>query len=204
MNESIKKHYSALYKKHGNAPEAVQYSDLKSQYKRFEILTQISGDLGSVMDFGCGLAHLYDFLISRGFNDRYIGLDFVDDFIIANKNRFSQQENADFMVFDINIDEAPKGYDYVFLSGVFNNLSSDNESFMFNTLDKMYNACSKGVAFNAMSTYVDYQSESLYYSDPLKVFDYCKSNLTPKVTLRHDYLVKEGSIPFEYCIYLYK
>jgi hypothetical protein len=75
---------------------------------------------------------------------------------------------------------------------------------MLNTIKKMYEVCGKGVAFNAMSTYVDFQADDLYYSDPLEIFDYCKRNLTRKVVLRHDYLVKENSIPFEYAIYLYK
>ena len=75
---------------------------------------------------------------------------------------------------------------------------------MISTIDKMFLACEKGISFNAMSTYVDYQDEILYYSNPLDIFDYCKRNLTRKVVLRHDYLVKADSIPYEYTIYLYK
>ena len=80
----------------------------------------------------------------------------------------------------------------------------NNQEFMYQTIGKMYDACEKGVAFNAMSTYVDYQDEDLYYSDPLKVFDYCKKNLTSRVVLNHDYLVKSDSIPFEYTMFLYR
>jgi hypothetical protein len=75
---------------------------------------------------------------------------------------------------------------------------------MLNGIKSMFNACTKGIALNAMSTYVDFQADNLYYTDPLEIFDYCKRNLSRKVTLRHDYLVKENSIPFEYCIYVYK
>jgi len=75
---------------------------------------------------------------------------------------------------------------------------------MINTIHKMFSACKKGVAFNAMSTYVDYRDEILYYSNPMEIFDYCKRNLTRNVILRHEYLVKENSIPYEYTMYLYK
>ena len=96
------------------------------------------------------------------------------------------------------------GYDYVFLSGVFNNIMENNWEFMKLTLRKMFNACNKGIAFNAMSTYVDYFDEELFYVDPCKVFDFCKKELSSKVTLRNDYLIKENSIPFEFAIYVYK
>jgi hypothetical protein len=68
----------------------------------------------------------------------------------------------------------------------------------------MFQSCQKGIAFNAMSTYVDFQVDDLYYSNPLAVFDFCKKNLSRKVTLKHDYILREGSIPFEYVIYVYK
>lgn len=204
MDDNIKKHYKTLFNQYGNAPESVQYSDKKTQYKRFEILSEIDRNLASVIDVGCGLAHLYDYLASTGYKGKYLGLDFVEEFIEANQQKYGQEDKLSFKTFDINKDNIDEGYDYIMLSGVFNNKSDNNEEFMYGTIKKMYDACQKGVAFNAMSTYVDFQADNLYYSNPLDVFDFCKKNLTRKVTLRHDYLVKENSIPFEYCIYLYK
>ncbi|MCX8080341.1 MAG: class I SAM-dependent methyltransferase [Bacteroidia bacterium] len=201
----IKEHYRELFKKHGASPHAVQYSDRKSQYRRFEILCEIDKNITSVTDFGCGLADLFVYLReSKNFQGKYLGLDFVPEFIDYNKKHFAQYANASFLQFDINKDTLNIKNDYVILSGVFNNKSDNNEEFMFSTIKKMYDACLKGVAFNAMSTYVDYFDENLFYIDPLKVFDFCKKNITSKVTLRHDYLVKENSIPFEFCIYLYR
>jgi SAM-dependent methyltransferase len=205
MNEKIKQHYKELFKKHGNKSESVQYSDKDTQYKRFEILTQIDTNLDSIIDIGCGLAHLYDYLKNNGFEGRYLGLDYVEDFITECNEIYKNDNNSKFYQFDIIEDEiVPNEYDYVLLSGVFNNKFEDNKNFMEISIKKMFEACKKGVAFNAMSTYVDYQDEGLYYSNPLEIFDFCKKNITKKVVLRHDYLIKENSIPFEYCIYLYK
>lgn len=200
----LKKHYTELYRKYGDDSKAVQYSDEKSQTERFKILCGIDPHLQSVVDVGCGLAHLYSYLQSTGFTGKYCGLDFVPDFIAANKEKYAHDDQTAFSEFDITSQEIPSGYDYIMLSGVFNNLMDDNETFMLHAIRKMFDAAAKGVAFNAMSTYVDFQADNLYYSDPLRVFDFCKRNITKKVTLRHDYLVKENSIPFEYAIYLYK
>lgn len=204
MEKDLKTHYRDLFREHGNTAASVQYSDHVSQYKRFEILAGIASELNSVCDVGCGLAHLYDYLTGKGFRGKYHGLDFVSEFIDANKQRYANDANCSFQVFDILSQEIPKGSDYLMLSGVFNNKMANNREFMFTGIQKMFEACNKGVAFNAMSTYVDFQAANLYYSDPLEVFDFCKRNLSKKVCLRHDYLVKENSIPFEYAIYIYK
>lgn len=204
MDESLKKHYQKLFQEHGNSSASVQYSDSVSQYKRFEILAGISAEINSMIDVGCGLAHLYDYMKSKGYSGKYLGLDFVPEFIEADKKNYTSDANAAFQVFDIINDSFPASYEYILLSGVFNNKMPNNKEFMLNAITKMFAASTKGIAFNAMSTYVDFQADNLYYTDPLEVFDFCKRNLTKKVTLRHDYLVKENSIPFEYAMYLYK
>lgn len=204
MDESLKEHYQKLFQEHGNSSAAVQYSDSVSQYKRFEILAGISTEINSMIDVGCGLAHLYDYMKSKGFDGKYLGLDFVPEFIEADKKNYASDVNAAFQVFDIINDSFPANYEYILLSGVFNNKMPNNKEFMLHAITKMFAASTKGIAFNAMSTYVDFQADNLYYTDPLEVFDFCKRNLTKKVTLRHDYLVKENSIPFEYAMYLYK
>lgn len=204
MNEEIRKHYQELFKKHGVSSEALQYSDKSSQFKRFEILSQIDSNLKSVVDIGCGLGHFYQFLKHKNFNGIYLGLDYVQEFVVESKKIYSEETNAEFKHLDIISGELEKGYDYVFLSGVFNNKFENNKEFMEVTIRKMFDASSKGIAFNAMSTYVDYQDSNLYYSNPLEIFEFCKKNISSKVTLRHDYLVKENSIPFEYCIYVYR
>ncbi|NMP32895.1 class I SAM-dependent methyltransferase [Thalassotalea sp. M1531] len=160
--------------------------------------------LNSIIDIGCGLGDMYSFLLSQGYEGEYLGLDFVEDFVTLANEKFVDHPKAKFQVFDINKQRVPSGYDYILLSGVFNNKTDDSEQFLYSCLRKMFAACEKGVGFNAMSTYVDFFAEDLYYSNPLEVFDFCKKELTLNVTLKHDYLVKEGSVPYEYTIFLHK
>ena len=199
----LKKHYQDLFAEHGNSSHAVQYSDSASQFKRFEILQQIDRSMESVVDIGCGLGHLYEFLQTKNENIRYLGLDFVKEFIQAAQNTHGKDQVA-FQVCDLYQDQIPSGYDYALLSGVFNNLMPDNWGFMRMTLEKMFAAANKGIAFNCMSTYVDYFDAGLFYVNPCEVFDFCKRELGRKVVLRNEYLIREGSIPFECTFYVYK
>ncbi len=52
------------------------------------------------------------------------------------------------------------------INGVFNNRMTDNWSFLTLALDRLFRATKKGLAFNCLSTYVDYRDEHLYYADP--------------------------------------
>ena len=201
----MKEHYKSLYKQHGNSVKSVQWRDQSSQYARFKILADIEYNIGSVIDIGCGLGDLYGYLLdTRNYQGSYLGLDFVNEFIEAAKKKYSNNTKSSFRDFDLKNDTIPKGYEYILLSGVFNNKMDGNKEFMLDGIRKMFDSCSKGIAFNALSTYVDYKDEHLYYSNPCEVFDFCKNELSRKITLRHDYLVKENSIPFEYTIYLYR
>ena len=88
--------------------------------------------------------------------------------------------------------------DYIVSSQAFNNkfTHSDNWEVMKLVLAKCCRIAKKGVAIDMMSTYVDFYEDHLYYFDPAKVFEFCKT-LTKRVTIRHDYPL------FEFTIYIY-
>ena len=69
---------------------------------------------------------------------------------------------------------------------------------------KLFSHVRCGLAFNALSTYVDYFDDDLFYFDPEDVFNFCKEQLSTRVTLRNDYLITTDSIPFEFTVYIYK
>ncbi|MEW6989348.1 class I SAM-dependent methyltransferase [Colwelliaceae bacterium 6441] len=204
MIKDLKRHYQHLFDKFGDSVESVQHINRQSQYKRFEILLAIDKNAKSIIDVGCGLGDMYQYLLDNQYSGQYLGLDFLDEFTLLSRQKYADYSQASFQCIDVGSANVPCGYDYALLSGVFNNKMENNKQFMFETISKMFASANKGIAFNAMSTYVDYQDKALYYSDPLEVFDFCKKNLSRKVTLKHDYTVKSGSIPFEYTIYLYK
>ncbi|MFV2053242.1 class I SAM-dependent methyltransferase [Aliiroseovarius sp. YM-037] len=202
-NDELIRHYQSLLEKHGPGSHAVQYADPESHEARFKVLQQVATPLTSVLDVGCGLAHFYHFLKGQGFTNRYHGVDIVPEFVDLANQSMADDDGAQASLMHA-ADELPSGYDYAVLSGVFNNRMDDNKAFMENTLRRMFDAADVGIAFNAMSTYVDYFDDGLYYVDPMEVFAFCKTELGGHPVLRHDYAIREGGFPFEFAMYVYK
>ncbi len=82
-------------------------------------------------------------------------------------------------------------------SGVFNHRKTTDYTFIKKSIKKMFDSCSKGVAVDFISSYVDFRNRDVFYAEPETLFRFCKS-LTKRVILRSDYM------PFEFCVYLYK
>lgn len=199
MSIKLTEHYKELLNQFGDSAESAQYSSRESQERRFEILSQIADLNGSnIIDFGCGTGHLATYLKAKGTVFNYTGVDVVEEFfdIARKKNPDSR--------FGLLGDFEREKFDYVFISGVFNNKRAGNRRFYEESIRKLFGMCTKGIAFNLMSTYVDYQDEGLFYESPERVFRFIKNELTPFVTLRHDYEVKPGVVPFEFAVYAYR
>lgn len=198
MSDAVHAHYRKLLQAHGDTHEAAQYSSRESQEARFRALTEIADLRGKkVLDFGCGTAHLATYLKEHGIDCDYVGVDFVTEFFPFAREKHPQHRFGTWEEF------RGETFDYAFVSGVFNNKTDENEAFYKRTVEEIFSRVRMGFAFNMMSTYVDYFDEGLYYVSPESVFGFVKT-LTPFVTLRNDYQVKPGSIPFEFSIYAYK
>jgi SAM-dependent methyltransferase len=200
VNRRIEEHYRMLLRDHGDSHLAAQYSSRESQMRRFASLTRVGDVTGrSVLDFGCGTATLWEYFSSCStLPTLYWGIDVVEDFLeVAARNcpsgRFTTPEGL-----------GDERFDFVFVSGVFNNRRAGNRRFWQSTVAELFERTDIGLAFNLMSTYVDYRDDALFYERPERVFAFVKENLTPYVTLHHDYLAKEGSVPFEMTVLAYR
>ncbi len=199
----ISEHYTKLVEKYGDTPTSSQWTDLATQEKRMNILLEI-GDIKSskVLDFGCGTGHLLEVMKGKyEFNGEYVGYDISRKMIeiAREKHPLARFEHRNILE-----EGVPEDFDYIFISGVFNNRASDNWGMMTSILKCLFNNTRKAIAFNNLSTYVDYVTKALFHVDPERVFRFCKEELSPFVTLRHDYEVKPGVVPFEFSVYVYK
>lgn len=201
--QQLADHYNSRVEQHGYAPEAVHFSSWETIEKRFEVLLAGFPEFrtAKILDFGCGIGHLYGHLQRLGFSGEYVGYDIAEGMITLARSR---HPNVRFEHRNILTGLPNERFDLAFISGVFNNTIGCNPDFMELSLRALHDIVDTGLAFNALSCYVHYRDEGLHYFDPMHVFDFCKQELTPRVTLRHDYELKSGVIPFEFTIYLFK
>jgi len=201
--EALSKHYGDLVRQHGDAPEGAQYADRETQERRMAVLCEIGiGKHSKVLDFGCGTGQLLSFLQrARGYAGEYVGYDISPEAIELARQAHPAGRFEVRNIFEQPIEEK---FDYVLVSGVFNNLISDNRGFFEEISRRLMAQADVGYAFNMLSRFVDYFDDDLYYEDPLVAFRFCKEQLSPLVTLRHDYAVRPGSMPFEFTVYVHR
>lgn len=200
--DRLAKHYTELVAKHGDAPQSAQWPDRGTQEGRMTILCEVGVQPSSkVLDFGCGTGQMLDYLRrARGFQGEYVGCDISPEMVSLARGKFP---GVRFEVRNVLESDIPEDFDFVLISGVFNNRVSDNWGMMTEILTRLFLHVRTALAFNALSRFVDFFDDSLFYADPMAVFRFCKETLSPRVTLRHDYCLKPGVVPYEFCVYVH-
>ena len=196
---NVAKLYSDNVKNLGASAKSAGWKDETSQKLRFrkllEVIEEMKGTVLTVNDLGCGYGAFYKYLkteLSQKIS-RYYGYDISEEMLIL-ANRLLEDKGALF----INSEQIQYEADYSFASGIFNvKLDVEKnlwEHYFKETLLNMSEKSIKGFAFNALTTYVDYEESHLYYADPLFFFDFCKKNFSKNVSLLHDYGLYEWTI----------
>lgn len=202
-------HYQTLFHRYGPNYRSVQWSSPDAQIRRFSVLSDFVESTQAIMDVGCGLGDLLGYLRhEKHFTGRYLGLDFVPEFIEHARQQNGADQRSTFQNFDARYEGFPRGYDVVLISGVFNNLVIQPEAhlqWIHNTIERAFSAARVGVAFNSLSSLVAHQESELYYSDPGKMFSWCVEHVTSSLTLRHDYnTALKAGVPVDYTLYLHR
>lgn len=200
--DTCRKHYEETLKRYGNSPKGVNWKDAESQNLRFQILCEVDDLNGrKIHDIGCGLGHLLDFLSQKGVSCEYVGSDISPLMIQTAKQRLS---TAQLYVADILEDKTREWMkaDYLFTSGLFY-VRSDADidtwrQFVQAMLLRMFSLASTGIAFNMLTSCVDYKDPNLFYQPPGETMDFCIQNMSRRVVIRHDYPL------WEYTVYVYR
>jgi SAM-dependent methyltransferase len=200
-NAVMAAHYSSLAKRHGDSPKATQWRGSPSQERRFDILFEV-GDLASakILDFGCGTGAMLASLRRRfDYAGEYVGCDISDAMLKMARAKFP---GTRFETIDIFADPPPETFDYVFASGTFNNDHADAYEFLLAAIPRLFARAKKALAFNALSAATTRRIAELIYIDPVELFDFARREVTPLVTLRHDYRIGDEAEPEDFTLYL--
>ena len=184
--------YSKYIEKYSkNQPECVGWLDGSENVliRNQKIYEAGIGDNDSVLDIGCGVAHLYEFLKMGGWNGEYLGVD-------PNKKAIDMiDENINAM--HGTIEDLPDfmKYDWVIASGVFN--LGLTENLTFSIIHNMISHANKGIIFNMLQApYPDSKYEAYYP-------DYVKNKLlkyeNDRIEIIEDYMGDDA----EFTVYFY-
>ena len=143
--------YSKYIEKYSkNQPECVGWLDGSENalIRNQKIYEAGIGDNDSVLDIGCGVAHLYEFLKMGGWNGKYLGVD-------PNKKAIDMIDENINAVHGTIEDLDDTKYDWVVANGVFN--LGLTENLTFSIIHNMICRANRGVVFNMLKYPYEHQ-----------------------------------------------
>lgn len=167
-----------------------------SQEKRFEALLGLGDFHGRhLLDVGCGFGDFLSFLVNRGIQPIYTGIDLCEPMVARGRERFASIGR--FVVADALDYEPDEPYDYVVASGIFGLEAPGARDRIRPTVARMFDWARVGVAANFLSRRSPTPAEARVYVDPAEMLE-LGLELTPAARLDHTYL------PNDFTLHLYK
>ena len=201
----IVEHYEACLAKHGDTHLGMDWpkaQDAETRYRvMLEVIRKPSPPVTSLMDFGCGASHLYEYMVANGFSGiEYTGLDLSSKFVELSRKKFLHNQ---YICVDILEDpDAVPSFDYIVMNGVFTEkrgLSFEEMLGYFErTLITVFAKAKTGIAFNVMSKHVDWERDDLFHLPFDTLAPFLKRSLTRNFVIRNDYGL------YEYTTYVYR
>jgi len=203
----IIEHYEQCLEKHGDNHLGVDWPNADDARKRYMIMLdmiRLNADSNrevSLLDFGCGTAHLLAFIEQNKIgNILYSGLDISQKFVDVASEKYPGNRFYCIDIFDAN-NELPK-FDYIVMNGVFTEKRELSFEEMWDYFTKLISLVSdksnKGFAFNVMSKNVDWEREDLFHVSLDLLSGFLCKHLTRDFVIRNDYGL------YEYTVYVFK
>ena len=202
---AIVAHYEKCLAQYGDSHLGVdwpiqEHVDLRYQIM-LEVIKKIRQSKVSLLDFGCGASHLYGYIRKHHlYYIEYSGLDISAKFIALCKQKYP---SVQYYCMDIleDTDSLP-AFDYVVLNGVFTekcSLSySDMLAYFFRLLTRLYAKTNVALAFNVMSSHVDWERDDLFHLPLDTLATFLTKELSRHFVVRNDYGL------YEYTTYVYR
>lgn len=186
--------YREAYARHGDSPSAVFWPRGRQQL-RFDALTRhISGDGFSVLDYGCGLAHLKPYLDTRFSRYQYCGADLVPEFVEAASRKYPDSQ----VRLVRSHDELSETVDHVVISGTFNIIEGGNAATYLaqvqDALAHLFGLCRASLAVNFMTDQVDYVQDGAHHVNVEEMYRFFRDHLSPRLLLDQSYMPYEFTI----------
>jgi len=175
-----------------NSIECVGWLDgTENAQLRFQKIYEAGiGNNDSILDVGCGVAHLHTFLSNQGWSGKYLGFD-------PNKKAIDLVDES-INVMEGTIEDMPDfmKYDWAISNGVFNLGLKEDHTFWI--IENMISHANKGIVFNMLHAPYEDPNYEAYYPEHIK------NKLSrldhSKIEIVEDYMEDD----VEFTVYFYK
>jgi hypothetical protein len=205
----IVQYYEARLAEHGDTHRGVDWPNAHEATTRYRVMLDVIREPRptpvTLLDFGCGASHLYDFMLSPAGKPisagvSYSGLDLSAEFVAL-----SRRKHPDITYYHLDALREADGLpdvDYVAMNGVFTHkhgLTYDEMLVFFqNMLEAVFPHVRRGLAVNLMTKHVDWEREDLFHLPFDTLATFLKRSLTRHFVFRNDYAT------FDYTAYIYR
>jgi trans-aconitate methyltransferase len=121
-----------------------------------------------LLDVGCGMGGLFEYLLSRRIDVRYTGVDILKVMIDKAKDKHLDAEFYHADIFKDNIFE-DRSFDVIYASGIFNLNLGNNRAFLQNALALFLRLSNEAVVFNLLHCDSPNREDKYFYFHPDEV-----------------------------------
>jgi SAM-dependent methyltransferase len=155
----------------------------------------------TLLDFGCGASHLLEYMLAHGVAGvSYSGLDLSPKFLALSRSK-----HPSVTYYELDVLEDPQrlpDFDYIVLNGIFTYRGELSHPEMLtyckDVLRAVFPKARHAIAFNVMSTRVDWERDDLFHLPLDELASFLSSELSRHFVVRHDYGL------YEYTTYVYR
>jgi SAM-dependent methyltransferase len=204
INETLGRYYTKRFAEHGASARGVDWHNAESLLLHYDKMLAVippdeAGQRISLLDIGCGYGGLLDRAKERGLDIDYAGIDLVDEMTAHGRRK---HPDAQFVSGDVFTFAPGRDFDYVVANGVLTEKLDvsigEFGRFARRMIRRMFELASRGIAFNMMTTYVNFTAPNLYYQNPGEIISFCAAELSTKWILDHGYDY------YDFTMYLYR
>lgn len=195
---SLIEQYQRAFSEHGDSPAGVMWPRGR-QALRFDALTRhFSGDGFSVLDYGCGLSHLKEYLDQRFKRYEYLGADLVPEFV-----RAASAKHPDARVELVRSHaDVSESVDHVVISGTFNIIDGVNRAVYLERVQSallhLFSLARISLSVNFMTDRVDFVQPHALHINVEEMMDFTRRKLSPRLR------VDESYMPYEFTLVVFK
>jgi SAM-dependent methyltransferase len=207
--KTLQIHYENCLKKHGPNAKGMDWPNPDDLNRRFKVLTDFAfkySDLDTekihLTDLGCGIGLLIDYLTNNDLIKliNYKGIDISPLMIEFASQRLPNYNFEERDVLRNKLSE--NGTDYIIMNGVFTEKRELTHEQMFDFFTQMitetFKSARKGIAFNVMSTLVDWERDDLFHLGLDQLTEFITKKISRNFIIRMDYGL------YEYTVYINK